>query len=663
MNTNATLFASILGLLLFSSVSQAEYSLAPITVTASRLSDIQHIPASVTVISAEAIANSSATNLPDLLSEYAGLSQTGFFNHSARTNVGIRSFGETATQNTLILLNGRRLNDNDLSPVNYAAIAIANIERIEITRGSGSILYGDGATTGAINIITRHPAESENTFQLSQTLGSSHHRESNAFMSYDAGGLAVNANVNHLSDEGYRDNNHLKQDSGQIAFHMPLTQQTDLYLKLDTIKQDLELPGTRTIRLNGQNELQLDRKGTNTPNDWADEQLFNSHFGIEHQWNNSSYLVIDGSYRNKQQLSFLFSEYRETTLDTWSLTPRFTTQSQAFNTNITWRIGSDIYYYDYTSDSADAIPTLNQPNSHRGVSQSTIALYGQAVIAFSDKTAVTVGIRQQQMRRQVNDSSVQDFNESYLKGSYSLGIKHAFSEAMDYYFRISRQHRFATIDELFFFDANNNFQATIAPVLPQTSDDIEWGLSYQSSLLTANIAIFHQSLKNEIHLEPISFRNINLDDTQHDGLELSVEMAASKRLSLHANYTYLKAEFTTGTRKENDLPLVPNQRVNLSAIMQLPAKTTMSLHYQYNDATRLANDLNNEFSARIPSYKTWDVKLAKQWQQWQLSLLVNNLFNEKYYNYAVGSTFTPGNVGVYPLAERTVYLNASYQLN
>ncbi|HAU07251.1 MAG TPA: hypothetical protein DCS49_05600, partial [Gammaproteobacteria bacterium] len=77
MNTNATLLASTLGLLLFSSVSQAEYSLAPITVTASRLSDIQHIPASVTVISAEAIANSSATNLPDLLSEYAGLSQTG----------------------------------------------------------------------------------------------------------------------------------------------------------------------------------------------------------------------------------------------------------------------------------------------------------------------------------------------------------------------------------------------------------------------------------------------------------------------------------------------------------------------------------------------------------------------------------------------------------
>ena len=134
-------------------------------VTASRLGDISTLPASISIITADDIKRSPANTLPELLSEHVGVSTNSLFSHGSSATVGLRSFGETATQNTLILLDGRRLNDIDLSSINYAAIAIDNIERIEITRGSGGVLYRDGATTGTINIITKNPPHGNYTLR------------------------------------------------------------------------------------------------------------------------------------------------------------------------------------------------------------------------------------------------------------------------------------------------------------------------------------------------------------------------------------------------------------------------------------------------------------------------------------------------------------------
>ena len=184
-----------------------------IVVTASRLGNVDSLPASISIITAEDIKQSPANSLPELLSEYAGVSTNSFYSHGSRATVGLRSFGETATQNTLILLDGRRLNDIDLSPVNYAAIAIDNIERIEITRGSGGVLYGDGATTGTINIITKNPRDSKNYALISQILGSFDHRETNAFFSYTNDIFSLTGNINSLKDDGYRDNNQFRQDT------------------------------------------------------------------------------------------------------------------------------------------------------------------------------------------------------------------------------------------------------------------------------------------------------------------------------------------------------------------------------------------------------------------------------------------------------------------
>jgi iron complex outermembrane receptor protein len=74
------------------------------------------------------------------------------------------------------------------------------------------------------------------------------------------------------------------------------------------------------------------------------------------------------------------------------------------------------------------------------------------------------------------------------------------------------------------------------------------------------------------------------------------------------------------------------------------------------------NDEGNSLGVKIPSYTVTDLKLAHRAGRWTLSAAVNNLFNEKYYNYAVRSQFVADRYNAYPLPERNVMLALEYAM-
>src|SRR5262249_20348622 len=100
---------------------------------------------SSTVITVEDIAHSPSNNLPDILAQVPGVQLTSLFGsavNGVKTSVDLRGFGAFALSNTLILVNGRRLNDVDMSQVDLSTIPLNSIERIEIIPGnSGAVLY------------------------------------------------------------------------------------------------------------------------------------------------------------------------------------------------------------------------------------------------------------------------------------------------------------------------------------------------------------------------------------------------------------------------------------------------------------------------------------------------------------------------------------------
>ena len=88
----------------------------------------------------------------------------------------------------------------------------------------------------------------------------------------------------------------------------------------------------------GLDQLRDDRKGTNTPNDYADQRGYNTALGFTQLWENGTEAVIDGGYRVKNQKAFFddydfggaFANYLDSELKTWSITPRLIIPHELF---------------------------------------------------------------------------------------------------------------------------------------------------------------------------------------------------------------------------------------------------------------------------------------------------------------------------------------------
>jgi iron complex outermembrane receptor protein len=63
----------------------------------------------------------------------------------------------------VIMVDGVRLNENELASSVLSTIPIDTVERIEIVRGGSSVLYGEGATGGVIQIVTKDAGMRKNT--------------------------------------------------------------------------------------------------------------------------------------------------------------------------------------------------------------------------------------------------------------------------------------------------------------------------------------------------------------------------------------------------------------------------------------------------------------------------------------------------------------------
>ena len=111
---------------------------------------------SVTVINQGDIKNSNAGKVVDLLRPIPGITVRDWYGNGTKVAVDMAGFGEQSSLNVLVLVDGRRINNIDLSGVDWNQIPIDQVERIEIIRGgSGGVLYGDNASSGVINIITK----------------------------------------------------------------------------------------------------------------------------------------------------------------------------------------------------------------------------------------------------------------------------------------------------------------------------------------------------------------------------------------------------------------------------------------------------------------------------------------------------------------------------
>src|SRR5262245_48476547 len=229
-------------LVVFTPLALAQISENEVVVTATRFPEQRlDAPIGMTVITAGQIAQSAAKTLPQLLSQEAGIvtrDNTG----SPDSQIDLRGFGITGDQNTLVLLNGQRLNEIELTTIGWSAIPLDSIERIEVLRGSGSVLYGGGATGGTINIITKTPAAGARATSIGGSTGTYGTNEVRAAGSVAGQSTGFNIFASDLSTDNYRDNNRLEQKNANASARL-FGPQGDLGILVDVDSQNLRLPG------------------------------------------------------------------------------------------------------------------------------------------------------------------------------------------------------------------------------------------------------------------------------------------------------------------------------------------------------------------------------------------------------------------------------------
>ncbi|WP_296576541.1 TonB-dependent siderophore receptor [Phreatobacter sp.] len=110
------------------------------------------VGASVSVVTAEDIANQGAASVPDVLRLVPGVAVSQSGTPGGLTQVRIRG---AEARHTLVVIDGVAVNDVGNGDFNYADFPVADIKRIEVIRGPQSGLYGSNAHSGVINIITK----------------------------------------------------------------------------------------------------------------------------------------------------------------------------------------------------------------------------------------------------------------------------------------------------------------------------------------------------------------------------------------------------------------------------------------------------------------------------------------------------------------------------
>ena len=630
-----------------------------VLVTASRLGD-GLVGSSTTVITAEELAQDPAADLPSQLARQAGVQLQQLFGgvDGAQSAVGLRGFGATASENTLILVNGRRVNDPDQSGIDFSAIPAASIERIEITRGNAAaVLYGDGAVGGVINIITKNGDNAPASTSVDAGFGSFQSRSLDLSTNQKIGGTSLSAYGTEIVSNGYRDNNAIRERNFDAELRQDVSG-GQIYLNLRGDDQHLGLPGALPIA-----QEATSPKSTDSPQDWGDLESINATLGGTQKLADGIELVIDAGLRHKEEQTVYNAfggSFYGINLTTASFTPRLNIDQQLFGFTSKIITGIDLYqswYRSYTSTEKGAVPYDNHL-----LSQRTEAVYAEDNVTVSPDTQVGFGVRLQRADLSARERA-DSFAPGYLGGPVGtplnqsdneyaahFGVEQRIGGPLTLFARIGHAMRMPNMDD-------RNYVAvypTDFRLKTQTSNDVEIGLKGDWGRVSGQTSLYAMDLRNEIDYDPgANFglgANTNLDPTRRLGSETEISVQLLDTVRVTGSGTVTQATFREGPYKGQEVPQVALLTGNLGVSWDI-WRDWLALNADLHETGR--HRLGDDFTGSaqtVPSYTQVDLKLSGNVQQVRWSLAVHNLFDVHSYDLGYASAFGPPSV--YPLPGR-----------
>jgi iron complex outermembrane receptor protein len=613
-----------------------------VVVTATRQEEkISSVPANVTVVTETDIKNSTAYDIPDLLRSQAGVLVNDIAGNRRSYTVDLRSFGETAPLNTLVLVDGRRINQADLSGSDWSLIPLDRVKKIEIIRGGrGSVLYGDNASGGVINIITKEGDALKTGAEISG--GSYNTFKGNAFVSGTQNKLSYALSGSYLTSDGYRDNSNT--EAKDVGLNLGYYQNDIVKWNLSSgyHKDSTGLPGAIKA---SEFAAGASRTDSLQPDDFADVEDYYVKGGPEIFFLSDSKFKMDISFRKRNSLSFASfdagSFTGETDIKTFAVSPQIIFKEKVGGVDNRLLVG-----FDYT----DVVEDINNSSIFFGtlstgmfeLKKINCGYYIHDEIKPWENFSISGGYRYDRAEFKFKPSAPD--NNTMSEDLFTAGANYNFHDNSSIYFSFARSFRYPVLDEIFNF-FTNMIDTTL---IPQISDNYEFGIRYYfTESLFANVNIFRIDTKNEIIYNPNSFSNENLDGkTRRDGFEFSVTKTFDK-VTLSGNYTFTDATILNGQFENKSFPNVPRHKAALSGLFTLGKGFSLTVDGIYVGERPFISDFSNDFENQ-EDYYIVNTKLKYQWKKITAFLNINNITDEEYSEYGGISTFPITEPGFFP---------------
>jgi len=618
-----------------------------IIVTATRAEkDIKQVPANITVISEDDIKRSNAQSIPEILKTEPGLMVSDYTGSGKTVNVDIRGFGETGPLNTLVLIDGRRVTEDDLSATDWTQIPLDNVSRIEIIRGAGSVLYGNNAAGGVINIITKKGVSGFSA-QVNNYSGS---YNANNFSFNSKGGnndFYFSINQNYRTTDGYRENSYLESQDSNAKLGMTLSPDLNLELSLGVHNDRYGLPGYLTP---AQITL-LGRRATKNPDDNGQTDDYYYNLRINKTINTTGHLSLDASIRNRQNIAVYMSmggfKYQGD-LKSVQISPRYLQEFSIGEVPTQLTLGMDVVRDNANLGSTNAIK--ESTGSYLLLDSDIQTSSGSTNKGFD----IVSGYRREKAFYTFVGGTF-DVRKTLTEDVFSIGLsRYAYQQGCLYmngsfYVNYSKSFRNPSLDEYF-----SQFTGLNASLKAQKGEQVEAGVKISfADYWLINVTRFSNLTDKEIYLNPLTYANENYDRIARQGTEFETKFLPYKAVSnfplgIILNYTSTEAEFRKGQFKGNDVPGVPAGKGGVTIITSgVIDNLEMSLSYRYVGKRYLISDMVNA-QKPLPAYDTLEIKFAYDYRKLKMSFGVNNILNEKYAEY--GAYY--GLTALYPSPER-----------
>ena len=641
-------------------------ALDEVVVTATKTEEkLRDVPNSVIIKDFIDIEKSAANSVGELLANEPGIDWRTYGDYGGASEaLQLRGMDADETQ---VLVNGVPINSPSLGSANVANIPLNSIERIEVIKGAGSLLYGSGAMAGTINITTKSPQRNIPTFKTQAGYGSDATYKLSAEHGMFVGDVGYYITANHKGTDGERDNSKLNHNDVTLKLLYDKDELLSVSVYGQYMNRDFDKPGINPPDTSAPPNISYPFYNTEVASLVDYGEIDDRYLIFEIDSNPLKWLKVNvqTDFTDLESYDYMRYNYSGTGLETWV---RNEVWGGEVNVELIPRkefsllVGTDYHNHDWSNKSIDLDTSGNKTSSFSNKAQiHTKSSYTEAQFRPSKQFKFLAGIRHE------THSTFGNINLP------QYGIIYSPNDMTNIKINNGKHFKAPTPNDLFwpetaFVRGNPNLD-------PQqgwhTDFTVEKILLDNKLMLTASY--FDWDVKDKITWAPNpAFGNkwtpTNLNNSEGQGWEIGFQYNPSTKLSVSADYTYTDAEDTvqTGTRKAQHLA---RNKAKLNLLYHWDFGLIASATIRYTgerDYYRSLSDLNT--TDKIDSYITTDIKLEQSlYDNWKLALTVNNLFNKDYDTYVgnfsdstYGATYTY-EYGRYPGAGLSAFFSIIYE--